>query len=56
MPHPAGKISVDYNNSENSLKAEIKLPEGISGTFVWKGKHYDLKGGLNKLGTEAEVQ
>ncbi len=56
MPHPAGKISVDYNNSENGLIAEIKLPEGISGTFVWKGKHYGLKGGLNKLGTEPEVQ
>jgi len=50
MPHPAGKISVDYNNSENGLNAEIKLPEGISGTFVWKGKNYNLKGGLNKLG------
>jgi alpha-L-rhamnosidase len=51
IPHPAGKISVDYNNSENSFKAEINLPEGISGTFVWKGKQYDLSGGLNKLGS-----
>jgi len=49
MPHSAGKISVDYRNSENGLKAEINLPEGISGTFVRRGKNYDLKGGLNKL-------
>jgi alpha-L-rhamnosidase len=56
MPHPAGKISVDYNNSQNGLKAAINLPEGISGTFVWKGKNYDLKGGLNQLRTEAEIQ
>ena len=56
MPHPAGKISVDYSNSESGLKAEINLPEGISGTFVWKGKNYDLAGGLNKLKSGPEVQ
>jgi alpha-L-rhamnosidase len=56
MPHPAGKISVDYSNSEDGIKAEITLPENISGTFVWKGKSYDLTGGLNKLESEPEVQ
>lgn len=49
MPHPAGKISVDYNNSEKGLKAKINLPEGIIGSFVWKGKSYDLKGGANSF-------
>lgn len=49
MPHPAGMISVEYNNSGNRLKAEINLPDGITGTFIWKGKSYDLKGGLNKI-------
>ena len=47
MPHPAGKISVDYNVSGNGLNADIKLPAGITGTFVWKGKNYELKGGEN---------
>jgi len=49
MPHPAGKISVDYNKSENGLKAAINLPEGITGTFMWNGKSHDLKSGLNEL-------
>ena len=49
MPHPAGKISVEYDNSGDRLKAEIHLPDDISGTFIWKGKSYDLKGGINKL-------
>ncbi len=47
IPHPAGKISVAYNNSKTGLKAEINLPDGITGTFVWKGKSYLLKGGEN---------
>ena len=49
MPHPKGKIAVAYNHSENGLKAEINLPENISGTFLWNNKNYDLKGGLNEL-------
>jgi alpha-L-rhamnosidase len=49
MPHPAGRITVDYDRSGNALKAEINLPDGISGTFVWKGKSYELKGGKNNL-------
>ena len=51
MPHPAGKISVDYSNSGNGLKAEINLPAGITGTFIWDGKSYNLKSGINKLET-----
>ena len=49
MLHPAGKISVEYDNSGDRLKAEINLPDSITATFVWKGKSYDLKGGLNKI-------
>ncbi|MCG6191130.1 alpha-L-rhamnosidase-related protein [Maribellus maritimus] len=49
MPHPDGKIVVDYDNSGNGLKAKINLPAAITGTFLWKGKSYDLKSGENKL-------
>ena len=49
MPHPEGKISVAYNKSELGLEAEINLPDGASGTFVWDGKSYELKGGVNSL-------
>jgi len=47
MPHPEGKISVAYRKSEKGLNAEINLPDGVSGTFVWEGKSYDLGGGGN---------
>lgn len=49
MPHPQGKISVDYQKQEEILKAEIILPEGISGTFIWDNNEYVLTSGCNKL-------
>lgn len=49
IPHPSGKIKVSYKNSVKKLKAEINLPQGVSGTFVWKGKNYTLKQGLNDI-------
>ncbi|WP_346857673.1 alpha-L-rhamnosidase N-terminal domain-containing protein [uncultured Draconibacterium sp.] len=49
MPHPAGKITVEYDNSSTGLKAEISLPEGITGTFVWEGKSQELKSGKNTI-------
>ena len=49
MPHPKGKISVKYKVLKGSLQAEINLPENTSGSFVWKDKSYDLKGGKNSL-------
>lgn len=49
MPHPDGKITVNYNLSGKGLKAEITLPDGISGTFLWKGKSHELKSGGNIL-------
>ncbi|WP_422354909.1 alpha-L-rhamnosidase C-terminal domain-containing protein [Roseivirga pacifica] len=49
MPHPKGEIAVDYKVSNNKLSAEINLPSGVSGTFIWKGKTHDLKAGKNSL-------
>ena len=49
MPHPAGKISVRYDNSGKQINAEITLPAKTTGTFVWKGRSYDLKEGKNIL-------
>ena len=48
MPHPRGEISVDYENGRR-LKADITLPDGVSGTFVWKGKTRRLHPGHNHL-------
>lgn len=49
MPHPAGTISVAYDQSGDGLKAEISLPENTTGTFIWKGQKYDLKAGSNTI-------
>lgn len=49
MPHPNGKVSVDYKISKNTLSAALTLPEDITGVFVWNKKSYELKGGMNKL-------
>ena len=48
IPHPAGEISVSYKAGRR-LRAEINLPEGVSGTFVWQGKETPLHAGQNQL-------
>jgi hypothetical protein len=50
MPHPKGKIEVSYScNKEQKWKIIIKLPEGIVGKFVWKGKEFLVKSGENQF-------
>jgi hypothetical protein len=48
MPHPKGQITVDYRNEER-FTAEVTLPEGISGEFVWAGVAKPLHAGQNRL-------
>ena len=49
MPHPDGEISVRYQVKGKRLHAEISLPDGVDGRFVWKGKTTELHGGKNSL-------
>lgn len=49
MPHPAGSISVHYLVRGKKLQAEIILPEGVDGTFVWKEKKHYLRSGKNTI-------
>lgn len=49
MPHPNGMISVSYRLKKENLTAEISLPQGVSGSFVWKGKTTPLVPGKNAL-------
>lgn len=50
MPHPAGSITVAYKRQGKSgLHADITLPEGITGVFIWEGKTQQLHGGKNSL-------
>jgi alpha-L-rhamnosidase len=49
IPHPEGRISVSYDRSDGAFKAEIILPDHITGTFNWEGQAYELKGGRNTI-------
>ncbi len=49
IPHPAGAVQVHYKVSGNSLRATVDLPEGVDGTFIWKGQRHPLHGGNNVL-------
>lgn len=44
-PHPLGLIRVHYEGG----KAEISLPAGLTGVFVWKGKQTVLASGENRV-------
>lgn len=49
IPHPNGKISVQYQVKNNILTAKINLPSQINGRFIWNSKTYLLSGGMNSL-------
>ncbi|MFN3136234.1 MAG: alpha-L-rhamnosidase N-terminal domain-containing protein [Allomuricauda sp.] len=49
MPHPAGMISVNYEQSGKKLKATIVLPQGVDGEFVWNGERKALSSGNNVI-------
>ena len=45
MPHPLGPIEVSLQRSGASgLKGSIRLPQGLTGEFVWRGKRTALAG------------
>jgi hypothetical protein len=44
-PHELGLIHVKYEVSGGGLHADVELPAGLTGEFVWKGKSTALKGG-----------
>jgi len=50
MPHPSGEISVEYRLvMKNRLEATITLPEGVTGTFHWKGSAIPLSPGTQVI-------
>jgi hypothetical protein len=50
MPHPNGNISVSLQRvAGGGISAEILLPAGLNGEFVWKGKAVPLKEGSQKI-------
>jgi alpha-L-rhamnosidase len=47
IPHPNGKISVEYVVAGGKWKVNIHLPIKTTGTLHWKAKTYVLKPGAN---------
>jgi hypothetical protein len=53
MPHPKGEIKVDLRRKgEKLLDADVELPAGISGEFVFHGLYRVLNPGTNHLELE----
>lgn len=50
IPHPDGKVFVSYKLENNKWHILIKLPGKTTGSFIWKGKYFHLKQGVNKFG------
>ena len=49
MPHPRGDITVAYQRDGDHLKADVTLPAGLTGAFLWKGKSTMLHSGAQHL-------
>jgi hypothetical protein len=49
MPTPHGEVAVSYRREAGRLRAEITIPQGLPGRFVWKGKARELRGGTQRL-------
>jgi hypothetical protein len=52
IPHPRGEVSVKLERAGSRLRAEITLPDGVSGAFSWKGAERPLVPGSNVLGVD----
>lgn len=49
MPHPNGTITVSYKIEDGKWKIQVNLPANTSGKFIWKGRSYLLKSGINNF-------
>lgn len=49
MAIPQGMVEVEYKRTEKGLEARVKLPDGVSGEFLWSGKTRALHGGEQTL-------
>ncbi len=47
IPHPNGKVAVNYKLEEDKWLINIRLPKATTGILVWKTKQYILKAGKN---------
>ena len=56
VPHPSGDIHVKLQRKgENGINAEITLPEGLTGEFVWNNERVTLKSGRQVITKESRA-
>ncbi len=48
VPHGKGDIRVKMEKKGDKRIFEVSMPEGLGGTFIWKGKTKDLEAGRNQ--------
>ncbi len=51
FPHPLGAIKVEYHRQGTGLNATVTLPGKLAGDFVFQGKTWPLKPGINHIQT-----
>ena len=49
IPHPNGKVYVEYTFDKNQWQIKVYLPQKTTGVLVWKGKKLLLKAGENSF-------
>jgi len=52
FPHPKGTIAVELEHRGDKLTGTVALPEGVTGTLVWRGESRPLHAGVNEVGAE----
>ncbi len=50
-PHPQGLIEVAYQRRGSGVKATITVPGRLTGHFIFKGRSWPLKPGVNRIQT-----
>jgi alpha-L-rhamnosidase len=49
VPHPQGKIAVNYELKKGKWNIEIYLPGNLAGTFIWNHRRFPLNAGAKKF-------
>lgn len=49
VPHPKGAVEVQLKQSGAKLQAQVSLPPGVTGQFIWNGQTRALASGRNVL-------
>jgi hypothetical protein len=49
IPHPKGEVEVKLSRNGERLDAEVSLPPGVNGEFVWRARRRTLPPGRSKF-------